>query len=96
MGHGIDGTFPFLAGAAMMGASVVSLHFLKFWKKTRDRLFLFFGLAFGFMALERTVLFWFIDPSIEYRSLVYILRLISFVLILWAIVDKNGSSSAKK
>lgn len=78
----------FLSGASTMGFLTVFLFFLRFWQKTRDRLFIFFAAAFGFMMLERIVRSaW--TPDSEFEPYVYMLRLISFLLIIAAIVDKN-------
>ncbi len=45
-----------LAGALAMGFGVAGLFFLRFWRKTRDRLFALFALSFFVMALNRVVL----------------------------------------
>jgi uncharacterized membrane protein len=78
-----------MSGAAMFGAFVSGLFFLRFWKKSEDRLFLIFGVAFWFMALERLVLIFLAIPANEDHSLVYLIRLLSFLLILYGIADKN-------
>jgi len=77
-----------ISGALVMGYGVSALFFLRFWKGTRDRLFLVFSVAFLILALQRVAL------SLAARSgdapvLFYGLRLLAFLLILWAIVDKN-------
>ena len=46
----------FLAGALAMGFGIAGLFFLRFWRKTRDRLFALFALSFFVMALNRVVL----------------------------------------
>lgn len=81
--------YQFLSGAVMMGAWTGGIFFFRFWKKTRDRLFLVFGLAFWIMALERLVLVLFGHWEREQLSMVYLIRLSAFVLILWGIIDKN-------
>ncbi len=79
-----------LAGAIAMASLTASLFFLRFWKTTRDRFFLFFALAFFLEGTNRIVL----APSagsgndlLDYAF--YLLRLISYGLILFAILDKN-------
>ena len=81
--------YHFLSGAAMMGACVCGLYFMRFWKLTGDRFFFFFGLAFWVLAIERIGLV-FIDPQIEDRTpAIYLSRMFAFLLILLAIGLKN-------
>ena len=82
---------PFLSGAIMLGAAAVGLFFLKYWLTTRDRLFLLFGLAFFFLSLERWMMV-LVHPSHEMRPYVFGVRLLAFVLIGAAIVDRNRRS----
>jgi len=78
----------FLSGAIMMACWVAGLFFLRFWKKTADRLFAIFAVAFWMLAFERLILAM-IQEANEVRGYVYIIRFLAFVLILWAIIDKN-------
>ena len=80
---------PFLSGAVVMGFFVAGLFFLRFWKRTHDRLFLAFTLAFWLLGLTQGLLAFSVVP-VEERSWLYLLRLTAFVLILWAIWDKNA------
>jgi hypothetical protein len=76
-----------LSGALAAGFLVVALYFLRFWKQSRDRLFLQFAAAFvlfGINALAVTH-----NPRGDARVVVYGVRLAGFVLILYAIYDKN-------
>ncbi|MCG3115460.1 MAG: DUF5985 family protein [Candidatus Manganitrophus sp.] len=82
----------FLSGAIMMACWVIGLFFLRFWKKTEDRLFSIFAVAFWMLAVERIVLL-IMNKENEVYSFVYIIRFIAFVLILWAIADKNRSKN---
>jgi hypothetical protein len=84
----------FLSGALTLGYFVVSLFFLRFWNSIGDRLFLFFALAFTILGIER-VLFVSMSPSNEMTPYVYILRLIAFVMIWWAIIEKNSGKMPK-
>lgn len=91
--------YHFLSGAAMMGGWVCGLFFLRFWRRTGDRFFLIFGLAFWTLAVERVGLI-FIDPQVEDRQpVIYLIRMTAFLLILYAIWEKNrprqGSSPKK-
>ena len=82
----------FTLGAIAMGFAVSGLFFLRFWKETRDRLFAFFALAFFVLAVNRIGL-----VLAEYHhakgDYLYWVRLLAFVLILAAIVDKNRSGN---
>lgn len=78
----------FLDGAIMICFWVAGLFFLRFWWQTRDRLFAYFALAFWMMAANRIVLSFLLDQS-EARTYVYLVRLAAFLLILYAIFDKN-------
>jgi hypothetical protein len=84
----------FLSGAFMMGLAIAGLFFLQFWKTTRDKIFLFFSIGFWLMAIERIPLVFF-HPAKEHESYVYLIRLLAFLLIIYAIVVKNRESSTK-
>jgi ABC-type transport system involved in cytochrome c biogenesis ATPase subunit len=75
-----------LAGAIMLNAWAIALFFLRFWKKTRDPLFGWFALAFLLLGFERVTM---ATLSAGAHSLVYLTRLCAFLLIFWAICDKN-------
>ena len=77
-------------GAISMGCLVISLFFLRFWRETRDKFFLFFCLAFALMAAERTILS-ILNLTSELRTWLFLMRLAAFALILVAIVQKNIS-----
>lgn len=78
----------FLAGAIVAGFACAGLFFLKFWKRTRDELFLAFTGAFWLLGLGQAMLT-FSDIPLEERSWLYLLRLAAFTLILTAIWRKN-------
>lgn len=80
---------PFLLGAVAMASLVAALFFHKFWRRTRDRFFLLFSLAFLLDSINRTTVALLSDVSAEQEPVFYLVRLFSFVLILAAIVDKN-------
>jgi membrane-associated PAP2 superfamily phosphatase len=85
--------YDFLAGGVALGFGVCALFFLKFWKRTREELFLAFALAFLLLGLGQTVLALANIPT-EERGSLYLLRLAAFLLILIAIYRKNSRSSA--
>lgn len=83
----------FLLGAIAMGCFAVGLFFLRYWHSSRDRFFLFLVLSFWIeavnrchMALRRT---WNEDAPVH-----YLVRLVSFGLILIAIWNKNRKPRA--
>jgi hypothetical protein len=86
-------TADFVSGATMTAALVVALVFLRYWRQTHDRLFLGFALGFAVFAASRLILA-FLDEDDEGRIFVYGLRLVAFLLILAAIVDKNRAAPA--
>jgi hypothetical protein len=77
-----------VSGAILMGYTVAGLFFLRFWRDTRDRLFLIFGLAFWILAGQRLALVLTRD-MVETQTGLYLIRLFAFLLILLAILDKN-------
>ena len=81
-------TADFVGGATMTAALVIAVLFFRYWRGTRDRLFLMFAGAFLVFAVSRLVLA-FLEEDDEGRVLVYAFRLLAFLLILGAIIDKN-------
>lgn len=79
---------PFLSGLVTAGFLTGALFFVRFWIRSRDLLFLAFGVAFAFLALNQALLT-IIDIPQEEKSSLYLLRLIAFLLIAAAIVNKN-------
>jgi uncharacterized membrane protein HdeD (DUF308 family) len=84
-----------LLGAVAMGSAVAALFFLRFWRQTRERLFLIFALAFLVDAVMRVVLAVTEVPN-EQEPFFYLGRLLTFILIVIAIVDKNRGSGASR
>jgi hypothetical protein len=78
----------FLYGASAMGLAAASLFFLRFYRRSADRLFLLFAGAFAMLAVNRVALAMLEAPN-EARPIFYVIRLLAFVVILVAIVDKN-------
>jgi hypothetical protein len=81
----------FLWGAASMVALAIGLFFIRFWRQTADRLFLLFSIAFWLLALNWIALA-VVMPESEARHFFYVLRLAAFLLIAFAIIDKNRSA----
>ena len=78
----------FLLGVIVTASLAASGFFLKFWRQTRDKLFLGFAAAFAIEGVNR-VAFLFLDHPDEGNPLIYGVRLFSYLLILAAIVNKN-------
>lgn len=83
--------YDFLSGAVALGFAVCSLFFLRYWRRTREELFLAFALAFLLLGVGQTVLALANIPT-EERGSLYLLRLVAFLLILVAIYRKNLSA----
>jgi uncharacterized membrane protein HdeD (DUF308 family) len=81
----------FLLGAIAALCLVAGVFFFRFWRETRDRLFLFFGLAFAIEGVNRTALALSDNPR-EGDPFFYLVRLGSFLIILYAIWDKNRTA----
>ena len=78
-----------ISGGLGVAYFIAAMFFMKFWSTTRDRLFGFFAAAFAILALQRLLLP-FIPPDMS--SALYVVRVIAFLLIIVAIVDKNRAS----
>lgn len=86
----IDG---FLMGVIATSSLVAGVFFLRFWKQTRDVFFLAFAASFIIEGLNRASLLLTKDPT-EAHPVTYIVRLLSFLLILAAILKKNYGRSS--
>lgn len=75
-------------GGIAIAAIVAGLFFVRFWRATGDRFFLFFAVAFWLEALSR-VLIGVTGSLREDAPLFYVIRLAAYVLIFVAILDKN-------
>ena len=82
----IDG---FLLGLISTGFVTAGMFFLRFWRDTRDRLFLAFAASFIVEGLNRCALL-FVDKPNEGSPWIYVVRLLAFLLILLAIWRKNA------
>lgn len=79
-----------LLGATAMGYLAVALFFVRFWNQTRDRFFLFFAASFALEGFNRAATGFF-PFSGENDAVVFSIRLVSYLLIALAILDKNVS-----
>lgn len=77
-----------LLGGIAVGSFVAGLFFLRYWRSTHDRFFLFFTLSFWIEAANR------VDMGLsgswnESTPIHYSVRVLSYGLIILAIWDKN-------
>ena len=76
------------AGAIAMGSLIIALVFMRFWRTTGDRFFLYFAASFAIEGVHRVYAT--IDLSQgESSPLHYLIRLLAYSLILFAIWEKN-------
>jgi hypothetical protein len=69
---------------------VAALIFLRFYRKSHDRLFMFFAASFAILSFNRIAFLLSSAPD-ENRTHLYVVRLIAFTVILVGIIDKNRS-----
>ncbi len=77
-----------LTGAIAMGSIIIALFFLRFWRDSGDRFFLYFALSFFIEGLHR-VYSTLHDHGGEDSPAHYVIRVLAYGLILWAILEKN-------
>ena len=82
----------FLLGVIVTCSFVAAGFFARFWFATRDLLFLGFAAAFFLEGLNRTAFLFLDNPSIGDEA-IYVVRLLSYLLILAAIANKNRTKS---
>ncbi len=77
-----------LSGALVMACAIIGLHFLRFWKSSRDPFFLWFAVAFWIQGAQwlHSGLY---SGLTDYSPLYYVARLVAYGLIAAAIIGKN-------
>lgn len=83
-----------LSGAIGFGYLAIAFFFLRHWRTTRDRLFAYFSVAFAVLSCQRVAMT-VLDPIHEDTLPAHVLRLIAYLTIAWAILDKNRTPRAK-
>jgi len=78
----------FLLGVIATASTMSGLFFLRFWKRSRDSFFLAFAASFIIEGLNRAAVLFEDKPS-DWSPARYIVRLLSLLLILAAILRKN-------
>lgn len=84
----------FLHGMVTMGFIIAGLFFLRFWRRTKDGLFVAFALAFWLLALNQAFLGLAGDANPN-QSWEFLPSLGAFGLLILAILIKNFSGSEK-
>jgi len=83
-----------LIGATAACFFIAGLFFLRFWKTTHDKFFLFFALSFLIECVNRISLVLFFELW-EGSSSYYLIRLLSYSFIVIAILYKNKKNKQK-
>ena len=90
----------FINGAILMEFIVAAVFFLRYWRRTRDTLFLTFALAFAIMAVNRLFLDMYTERGSavdgEHRTAIYSVRLLAFGMFLLGILIKNRRPAASQ
>ena len=77
-----------LAGGIATASLIAGLFFVRYWRTTRDRFFLWFALSFLVEGLNRFSLYAFAGLD-DASPIYYVIRLVAYGLIVWAILEKN-------
>ena len=80
----------FLFGIVTAFYFACGLFFVRFWRRSHDALFLAFAAAFWLLALNSSLVM-LVPESEEDRVWFYLLRILAFMLIGFAIVRKNAA-----
>jgi hypothetical protein len=84
----------FLGGALTLSFLIAGMFFFRFWRNTRDGLFLYFAIAFWLFTVGQTITT-VLETQNERVGYVYTLRVAGYLIILFAIVRKNISAKQK-
>lgn len=85
----------FMSGMTTMGFLIAGLFFFRFWWRTSDALFVYFGIAFSMLALSQALVSLAGIPS-EGQSWIYLLRLAAFTLLIVGIIAKNFGEGRRR
>lgn len=84
----------FISGVITMGFALAALFFFRFWRRTNDYLFVAFAGAFVLMALNQ-MLIGLTQAGSEGQFLLYVPRLLAFILLIGVIIAKNSTRADK-
>lgn len=85
----------FLLGVIVTASLTAAGFFWRFYRQTNDNLFLAFAAAFAIEGINRMA-FFLVDKPSEGSPIIYMVRLVAFLLIVGAIVGKNREAPARK
>jgi uncharacterized membrane protein len=77
-----------LSGGIAVAFGIIGVCFIRFWRRSRIKLFLLFAIAFFLLTIERVVLV-LVSPTNEFAPYIYAIRLTAFLTIIVAIIDQN-------
>lgn len=83
----------FLKGMLVMGGLAAAMLFVKCWRKSGDRLFLYFACCFAMLAFNWLMLT--VVPADEQRAPHFVIRIVAFGLLIAGILDKNWRRQAR-
>ena len=89
----MEAVLQFLYGGLAIMCGAIGFFFLRYWFTQRDRLFLWFMVAFWSLGIGWGVHLAYATSS-ETGPHVYVARLVAFLLIIAGIVDKNRRGKA--
>ncbi|MES3036388.1 MAG: DUF5985 family protein [Bdellovibrionota bacterium] len=87
--------YAFFSGGISMLCLVACFFFFNFYQKVKDKFFLLFSFAFLCFAIERMVIMANRIHDEDY-TMVYLIRVVGFLIILIAIYFKNSGSKTLK
>lgn len=82
----------FLLGFIAGTSFAACLFFIRFWRDTRDSLFLAFAIFFGLTVVNSGLLLTLPHPNVGSTSL-FVCRLVSILIVIAAILKKNTANS---
>jgi uncharacterized membrane protein HdeD (DUF308 family) len=90
----MSGSHQMLLGALAMGTFILGVIFLRYWRDGGDRFFLFLALSFFLQGVNRVALALSASPH-EGSPAHYIVRLLAYLLIIVAVIDKNRAPASR-
>ena len=91
----LDRLASLLDGARAMACLVVALAFVRLGRAAHDRLYHAFAAAFLLLASSETLIGLHAAPG-DHSGIVYLPRLVAFLLIIWAVIDKNRRAASDR
>lgn len=83
-----------LLGGVAVACLTAGVFFLRFWRSTKDRFFLYFAASFLIEGVNRLTFGLMADLN-EDSPIKYLVRALTYALILFAILDKNMPRNEK-